>query len=115
MSPSDMNDEQLRIAVAEALGWTKIEFRGPDGTYGRLTGVLPPIAVTQEVPYFPNDLNACHAFEKVLTHAQCNEYWAALLALCNPEGTPAAAAELHYAHATARQRCLALLAVLKQE
>ena len=44
MNPSDMNNEQLRIAVAEAPGWTNI----------------------RPMPDYPCDLNACHEFEEEL-------------------------------------------------
>lgn len=112
---NELSDADLRVAVAEALGWTKIKFRGPDGTYSRLTGVFPPITVTQEVPYFPSDLNACHEFEEALGDGQKADYGRALFDILGLVEHMNAWGWFDLAHATARQRCIALLETLKPE
>ena len=111
MNPSDMNDEQLRIAVAEALGlvWKKHIFKV--GLPVQLGGWYDPLGIyigsrTDELPNWPEDLNACHEFEEGLTDIESCRY---TQILCGGEDAWRAC------HATARQRCIALLEALKKE
>jgi len=73
MNPSDMSNEQLRIAVAKALGWT---YAKP--AYSRVLNVhavvgLDPDGERRTTPNWPADLNACHQFEKTLSRDQQQE------------------------------------------
>jgi len=114
LNPSDMNDEQLRIAVAEALGWT---YAKP--AYSRVLNVhavvgLDPDGERRTTPNWPADLNACHQFEKTLSRDQQQEYVRQLIKLFK-EPLPLMDFNFAMLNATARQRCEALLAVLKPE
>ncbi len=99
-----MTDEQIRIAVAEACGWTVANecicnvLRSSDGS-----PELEPIA---PLPDYPNDLNAMHEAEKVLT-AEQRAHYANRVASMLDQGWGFKAL-----HATARQRAEALLRTL---
>lgn len=56
--------EQKRIKIAEACGWTQCRW---NGAYDTLKGV-PPVrpSVFRDIPDYFNDLNAMHEAEKVL-------------------------------------------------
>ena len=73
MKPSDMTDEQLRIKVAELLGWENVCWSECTDRCGcwlqlRLVGTPPhadarvdsPCAAENELPDYARDLNACH-------------------------------------------------------
>ena len=64
--PDSMNVEQKRIAIAEACGWIR------NGWWWHKT--LCPQGNLRECPNYPEDLNACHEMEKVLTPEQRGEY-----------------------------------------
>ena len=79
-----MTPEQQRIAIAEACGWKyeprKLHLSGipiedsfpwikPDGSR----------AFPQEIPNYPNDLNAMHEAEKTLTDEQYDDFVSYLL------------------------------------
>ncbi len=98
-----MTDEQIRIKIAETMGWVfkpdefgwsfaKLDKKGPWAKYGQ--GEEP-------FPNYPADLNACAEFEAMLTSAERFTYLVELNKLCGDE--PSAV------WATARQRCLAYL------
>lgn len=62
-----MKTKAIRIAIAEAVGWSKIH------TSGRLDGQLvgyptPPLVLGKflEIPHYESDLNAMHEAEKTL-------------------------------------------------
>lgn len=61
-----MNPEKQRIAIAEACGWRKCIFRD---RYGTAFGSPPGEALTyrEELPDYPNDLNAMHEAEKIFS------------------------------------------------
>lgn len=118
MNPSDMNDEQLRIAVAEALGlvWKKHIFKV--GLPVQLGGWYDPLGIyigsrTDELPNWPEDLNSCHEFEEAFTEDQRVAYTGSLLTML--QASYPHIKWWRMAHATARQRCIALLEVLKKE
>ena len=128
MNPSDMTNEQLRIAVAEALGRTNAQ-PGRNG-YGSLTGnptgVPPwykgrsPGADCDPLPHFEEDLNACHGFEEALLfppmevpHAEHNAFWSRFDRYVEQLAKMCGSDEIFFA--TARQRCIALLKTLKKE
>lgn len=104
-----MTNDEIRIAVAEELGWELAPI-----AQNKLQKTWQRNGVTQELPDFPNDLNACHEMEKTLEDPEIHrERYRLELNLacgfgrswkdseCNPE----------IAHATARQRCEAFLRV----
>lgn len=64
-----MNDQEQRIAIAEACGWQMA--LSPDylGLH-RPVGKPRPQGLWQTIPNYLNDLNAMHEAEKVLTHEQ---------------------------------------------
>ena len=116
MNPRDMTNEQLRVAVAEAMGWTELHVRneyeetgGPDGNEGSYDVFRGTIDGNEDlrVPNFPRDLNACSEFEKTLDGPAFYHYYAVLAQLCLDAEAP------HFASAPARLRCLALLETLK--
>jgi len=83
---SQMTDEQLRIAIAEELGWTNLRWRntsGPDLT-GGLTGNTPEIKAGHLVPNYPGDNNAAMADlvpgdkDFMLFHDKTDNTWEAL-------------------------------------
>jgi hypothetical protein len=61
-----MNEEQQRIAIAEACGW-KWERLWTGELHGKPVGEQGPF---REVPDYLTDLNAMHEAEKVLTEEQ---------------------------------------------
>lgn len=122
-----MTPEKIRIAMAEACGWTRVEWyednSGPPILHG-----FPPTQVgysatgdwqaitkehTSHVPNYPEDLNAVHEAEKTLDRVkdllpeaapdapftQYDRYWGELGATCKGD----------VVHATAAQRCEAFL------
>lgn len=112
---SKLDDNALRVEVSKALGWTELENWSMLG----LVGINPANRCPgQRVPDFPRDLNACHEFEKALENQDsCWKYEEQLAKQVDETGidakTPAASFFLW--HATARQRCIALLMTLKPE
>lgn len=104
-----MTREAQRIAIAEACG-IRCAVNPHSGNVLRLvpvpvsesgTGFGPP------VPDYPNDLNAMHAAEKVLTGPQRERYLCELQSIVSRYGC-------HWAllHATAAQRAEAFLRTL---
>ena len=106
-----MTDEQINIKIAELCGYRKATER--DRTRGKYEWV----AINPDgfevgwsdnceyhhcIPNYAADLNACHEFEKTLTHI--NDWMLYDKAL-------AEIAEGFTFHATARQRCEAFLRV----
>lgn len=98
-----MTDEQIRIVIAEACGWTDIslglgtEFRTLEGTL-----VKNPLS----------DLNACAEFEATLTDDELWEYSKLLMDYRQAaNGFPLASRSevLKLQKATAAQRCIAYL------
>lgn len=109
-----MTPERIRIKIAEACGWKRSHTR-----VGEAQRIQKEWYYICDLPDYPNDLNACHSFEKVieqkgltqsymagLAHLlgysvhhseQWNEIWASLWGCV---------------HATAAQRCEAFLKTL---
>jgi hypothetical protein len=121
-----MTDNDLRIKVAELRGWRKTTYRAleysrgyidaevwtaPDGSQHDLyeddsTGDPSPF------PDYPNDLNACHEFERALTAKQCVTYEDALTYIWK-RGKMHCPADGMQLHATARQRCEAFVETME--
>ena len=74
-----MKPQEMRIAIAEHLGWKNIYVRsGKDiSRADKVHGVLA--GKSGRVPDFPRDLNAMRVAEKVLTAEQCEDYDQTLL------------------------------------
>lgn len=101
-----MTDEEIRLKVAEAMGWkpdpeTKFWYAlGPNEILaGFKDGIVSPL------PNYPADLNAMHEAEKMLLKdGHESDLWLEYLSnlvICAPAGLSS--------HATARQRCIAFL------
>lgn len=108
----NMTHDEMRIAVAEAHGYKQYHEKG--GTDRGITdweGYDPTgkFVIFEDLPDYPNDLNAMHEAEKVLTNDQREDYmnW---LGTCDTEWNSI--------HATAAQRREAFLRTIgkwKQE
>jgi hypothetical protein len=108
-----MTDEEIRIKVAETMGWkpdpeTKFWYAlGPDEILaGFKDGIVSPL------PDYLNDLNACSEFEAMLTDDELWEYSKLLMDYRQAaNGFPLASRSevLKLQKATAAQRCIAFL------
>jgi hypothetical protein len=70
-----MTDNEIRIAIAEACGWSKFMMGTgvPPGHEKEWSDYVHPL------PDYPNDLNAMHEAEKMLIGDQRLEYYGHLL------------------------------------
>lgn len=96
-----MTDQEIKKEIAEFLGFTDLHISPGSGQlYGR---EKPNHRVRTTLPNYPEDLNACHDFEKLILKNEPvmgrNTYGYVLKDVAGK----------HYYHATARQRCEALL------
>lgn len=100
-------DEQLRVMVAEAMGWKRV------AVYEWVNDVrLPKQWVDFDVlPNYPACLNACAEFEKTLTAGEARRYRFRLARNSDGRNAVFQTVEQALCHATARQRCLAYLKV----
>lgn len=101
---------ELRRKVAELCGWKILGPRSVNGPQSQQWRMLPWDEV---VPNFPNDLNACHAFEKGMTDDQRVRYRIRLM--FNSDGPKAVfrTVEAALCHATAEQRCRAYVKTME--
>lgn len=102
-----MTNEQIRIAVAEALGWECYEgvYVKGDGSTPRVMGDAPH-KVYDLIPNYPESLDACAEFENDAPEDYWIELWRVVL------GHKAVMNEANLAlfgKATPLQRCEALL------
>jgi hypothetical protein len=116
----NLTDEEIRIKVAEAMGWTNITaFHFEDVVTGKPKilhkGDCPALEIEDQwLPNYPESLDACAEFEKTLTDEEQQEYFYQLneeVGLVSPR-SPAWLLEwsvFKLVTATARQRCLAYL------
>lgn len=95
-----MTDEEINIKIAELCGW-KI-FSHWHNLWAPPRRVVEYECDACPIPSYTKDLNACHEFEKTLTHI--NDWMLYDKAL-------AETTEGFNFHATARQRCEAFLRV----
>ena len=94
-----LTDEEIRIKVAEAVGFTNINsvcWRGHLSGYEK------------RIPNYPEDLNAMHEAEKVFTEGQMGAYAYVLLETTGFREKSG----VWLFHATARQRAEAFLRTL---
>lgn len=114
----NLTDEEIRIKVAESLGWVQIWKRqcghnlGAPGAFDWV-GREKPGGVEYILPNYPADLNACAEFEATLTDEELSLYGHELgrQTECMQwyNGYISAFGITVIARATARQRCLAYL------
>lgn len=113
-----MTPSAMRVAVAEACGWSIVKNYSNGGLYGYPARVpsydvaeLPPGAI----PDYPADLNACHEMERTLTDSEHASFRALLVEIVNGKFPGLALMnERQYRawfSATAPQRCEAFLCV----
>jgi hypothetical protein len=110
---------ELRVKVAELLGWTDFGYRPVNLAFDAFVG-WPPNAEESTghhlpVPDYPNDFNACHEFEEAMTEEQRYNYTLTLLRLprIGYGGTEPMACCFPVLHATAEQRCLAFVKTME--
>lgn len=125
-----MTDEEMRIAIAEACGWTQQTCANDT----RIEWWFPPgcnrdyVRAQEYPPDYPNDLNACHEMEKVILTG--NDWRVRLERYSNQLMTTMHATDFgridvafkrdavgrryFTVHATARQRCEAFLRTIGQ-
>ena len=111
-----MTEEEQRIAIAEACGWTECQliksYDGKQVPYGVAPNESP---ILKETPDYLNDLNAMHEAEKMLSDQQA---WDCVVLLIGwkpaPSGFPLLSKSQSIAlyKATATQRAEAFLKTL---
>ena len=121
-----MTADQIRITVAEAMGWTKREvfessFRNPEEQVSRGMKWHDPKGIVRYPPSFAEDLNACAEMRRTLTNDEREDFASCLEAICSAGQLSMAALDPHgvtdYAElfdildATALQQCEAFLRV----
>ncbi len=103
-TPITLTLDEIRVQVAEILGWTKIApfwndlADHPNDYFSELRGIALGQKFTDPVPDYPGSLDACHEMEKTLTLDQSTAY----VNLLWPQGY----ATFQAIHATALQRAL---------
>lgn len=101
-----MTNEEIRIKVAESLGW-----EGVRGETGYPTPRARELGDYQAVPNYPESLDCCAEFEAKMVTGDRATYREHLAQICDSDFH----AETHWStcsvHANARQRCLAYLKV----
>jgi hypothetical protein len=105
-----MTDDQIRIAIAEWCGWTFQPMTGPLGCPWVMPSATKWEDRMPQPPDYPNDLNAVHEVENII-NSNTDLGYAYDMALCKlvnayEEGL---CNHVRLYHATARQRCEALL------
>lgn len=99
-----MTNEQIRIKIAESLGWKKVkDFKWNEN--GKIR--LPKHWVSSsDLPNYPEDLNACAEFEKALEGFKYGDYLIDLGCFFNDSGF---GGHREQYSAAAPQRCEAYL------
>lgn len=108
-----MNEQQLNLAIAKALGWTYLRVCPPNPRRKRDKPVIagqPPANSADRsviVPNWAGSLDVMHELEKTL---QYHELWlmTALLATASKTGKPTA-------HASALERATVILQILERK
>ena len=104
-----LTDKELRIKVAELLGWKNIRVDWDYFDYQDDTGLVATneIGYTLPLPDYPQDLNACADMEKSLIHTPDESTWSEyrehLVGMLGKE----------WGFATARQRCEAFILTME--
>ena len=98
----NLTDEEIRIKVAEAMGW-KVN------PVVHNLGIHPQLQRGHHIlPDYPADLSACAEFEKSLTDEEHLRYRVRLWNVVITEGDETTW-DRQFISATARQRCIAFL------
>jgi len=100
-----MTDEQIRIAIAEACGWSPTKCM--DGSTIWNCGIKRADSVFF-LPDYLNDLNACHQMEETLTGIELVKYAREVRDVCWADGEDGDDI-VTLVRSTARQRCIAFL------
>lgn len=120
---SKLSDEDLRLECASLCGWrkmTKEEFKihGVDW----INDLSREVASHYDLPMYPQNLNAMAKAEETLSEQGRADYADELFALTDPvyqtgvteDGVPDLATDMcKWLTATARQRCIAFIAVMQ--
>lgn len=117
-----MTPEQIRVAVAEELGWRVVEGTlafPPKTLIDEWLASLPKEQADQvmavdycEIPNYDSDLNACHEMEKMLKDTERVKYGGVLHEMYNKSDTGLTCHPCYFAlTATPLQRCEAFLRV----
>ena len=110
-----MTDNELRVKVAELLGWTECATQSVDLNNGVS---VQPMGLErtgdkykQMLPDYPNDLNACHEMESSLNTTDLVELYCTLLfGYIDQKSKYQGWLTIH---ATAKQRCLAFVKTME--
>ena len=102
-----MTQEQQRIAIARACGWTHIVKENEEWA-GRKPGTL----ATPYLPDYLHDLNACHEMEKVIPKEIFSRYMSLLTGIVSRDRMTERDHFANRSTATAAQRCEAFLKTL---
>jgi hypothetical protein len=106
-----LTDEELRIKVAELLGWVKVPHRSRPLTGKEFSIDSQGIAWTSidpEMLDYPKDLNACHEMEETLIDEQKRFLYEVTLHSLNVSHELGISV-WETVHASARQRCEAFV------
>jgi len=113
-----MTDQEIRIAVAEELGWRAEQNMGSAGGYVAIDpngsgydfclGATKGDAIEANCPDYSHDLNACHEMEKAIGGEERIKYGVELAKFYKTHDWYL---WWHLIHVTARQRCEAFLRV----
>lgn len=109
----ELTDQEIRIAIAKWDGWYRCDKTNPCNGWHNDSVGKHPNQYAKDPPDYLNDLNAVHEAEKKLDPWQwtgTNGYIDHLQTVTNSKALINAQ---HCIHATARQRCLALLKVIQ--
>ena len=115
-----MTDEELRRRVAELLGWTNIceesHYSYDDMEHLDVLCGISKTGCKDEMPNYPQDLNACHEMEKEIRkdHEYTGWYLDALKNILDSYNYQHSC-KVYTIFATARQRCEAFIAVKEKE
>ena len=110
-----MTDDELRIKVAELMGWVSVPHRTRPLTGKEFSVDTQGTAWTElpyEMPNWPGDLNACAEMEDTLDDSQKDSFEYLLGIVIGPGRERW---RWHLLHATARQRCEAFIATKERE
>ncbi|WP_309386067.1 hypothetical protein [Cerasicoccus frondis] len=116
-----MSPEEQRIALAEWAGWKYVENNPSDKFWQQPDGSTNGVKfwankdhpnIISYLPDYLHDLNAVHALEKRLKGFAVNIYGKELRKIVERDTTDELGSEAELWHATAAQRCEALLKTL---
>ncbi len=110
-----MNDDALRVMLAELCGWQRYHEKGDTTTFWEGYNPQGKFCLFGDVPNYPRSLDACHEAEKMLTDEQANSYMNAIHDPIDPMGDAGWKTDFLYLTATARQRTLALILTLQKQ